>query len=423
MNSIGKFIRQEGGAFSVIFAVMAPIFMAGAGLAVDVTYWYSAKRDLQNAADAGALAGGYEFIQTSSQALAMNEARVVAESNVSEIIQVSITFPSEDRIEVTVQSLAQTFFIGNFIDTSPTISANAIAEFSQGETAPPACLNLLSNSGSGLRIDGNGRVILGAGCGAQINSDGDRALDINGTGRLFSNDICVRGQAELQSDNSASSLPKTGCPVVQNPYQYLDAVIKDREGECRDVNQRLGNFNRRGQVRTYLIGTPVGGTSIHPQTSFKIGTGAQLFLQGGAHFFCHDVVVSSGATLSVTAHMIFMNGARLIVRSGGSMVIFPNSRGQVSPFEGLSIISHSDNNAVHQINGGGGIRFQPNTGISVPGDAIEIFGNSDLNDFPVSITAKTLRVGGNSVLRVGSNPETQPLAERQLEPTTVRLVN
>ena len=421
MNAIGNFVRQERGAFSVIFAVMAPIFIAGAGLAVDVTYWYSAKRDLQNAADAGALAGGYEFIQTNSQALAVNEARLVAETNVNEIIQVSTTFPSEDRIEVTVQSVAQTFFIGNFIDAIPTISAKAIAEFSPGETAPPACLNLLSNSGLGLRIDGNARVVMGEECGVQVNSDADRALDINGTGRLISNDICVRGGAELQSDSSASTAPKTGCEAIENPYQHLDADLQARESECQDVNQRLGNFVVRGQLRSYLLTT--SGTNRYFATSFKIGAGAQVTLRGGAHVFCHDVVVNSGGTLRASAHMIFINGARLIVQSRGSLLVFAPSEGEIPPFEGLSIISHSGNDAFHVINGGGSILFGPNTGVAVPGDTIVINGNVNLSRNPVSITAKSLKISGNSNLAVGSNPQIQPLAERQLEPTTVRLVN
>ena len=41
---------------------MAPVLIGMLGLSIDVGLWYVAKRGMQNAADAGALAGGTELV-------------------------------------------------------------------------------------------------------------------------------------------------------------------------------------------------------------------------------------------------------------------------------------------------------------------------------------------------------------------------
>ncbi len=176
MNILTNFLKSNSGAFTAIFAIMAPILIAGAGLAVDVGFWYSSKRDLQNAADAGAMGGGFELLRTKSQASASTEANNIATLNAGAGAQITTTFPANDLVRVVVQATAQTFFIGSFISNPPRIAAAATAQVTAGEINPPACLNLLDPMGEGLRINGNGRVVMGEGCGVQVNSSDERAV-------------------------------------------------------------------------------------------------------------------------------------------------------------------------------------------------------------------------------------------------------
>ena len=53
--------REERGSALTIFAVVAPVFILFLALALDVGNWFTHKRQLQNRADAGALAAGVEY--------------------------------------------------------------------------------------------------------------------------------------------------------------------------------------------------------------------------------------------------------------------------------------------------------------------------------------------------------------------------
>ncbi len=412
---------------------MAPIFIAGAGLAVDVTYWYSSKRDLQNAADAGALAGGYEILASNSQAQASNEAASAALRNTDGTGQVTTVFPSVNRIQVSVQSTASTFFVGQFLDSPPTISATAIAEFREGETRPPACLNLLGSSGETLSIQGRGKVEMGAGCGVHINSTSNPALGIDGANaRLISDDVCINGGLTAQTaekirmpgNSNIASVAVTGCPTIPNPYQHLDEEIQGYEDECRDEKiNSAGNFNVRGSVSRYLVGTPGGTVRVHPGTEYRVGPGAELTFSGGVNVFCYDIIVNNSGTLQIRSHIIFVNGARLKVAGRGKVTVFTPQRGEDPLYAGLSIISHSGNNAVHEIAGTADMRFMFGSGISVPGDDLKFSGNTQFGNPGPPITARSMEVKGNARVTLGSNPAQQNLSDRVVTAGGVRLVN
>ena len=55
-------LREERGGILVLSAVMIPVFLLLTALVVDVGNWFTHKRQLQNRADAGALAAGVEYL-------------------------------------------------------------------------------------------------------------------------------------------------------------------------------------------------------------------------------------------------------------------------------------------------------------------------------------------------------------------------
>ena len=56
-----RWFSDDSGAVAVTFAIVFLVIVAFAALAVDVGFWYTAKRQLQSAADAAALAGCREL--------------------------------------------------------------------------------------------------------------------------------------------------------------------------------------------------------------------------------------------------------------------------------------------------------------------------------------------------------------------------
>jgi Flp pilus assembly protein TadG len=473
MNILQRFLKAEGGAFTAIFAVIAPVIIAGAGLAVDVGFWYSSKRDLQNAADAGALAGGYELLRTNSQSFATSEAIAVSTKNSVAGAQVTVLFPTSAQVQVTgangqtssgassttaygqtatyaqtasapsnsnsslvqvtVRATAQTFFIGHFLSSPPVISATATAKVDRGgDNKPPACLNLLDGNGEGLRLNGNARVEVGDGCDVHVNSSDERAIVVNGESRLISSNVCVVGGVVAQSPNSISSVPVT-CPAIPNPYAHLEPFLASFEGLCEDdprltLDAPVRN-NRGGQIRGFLR-APTAGI----ETQFTISNGGSItfedrFNRGGPYPICHDILVKAGGTLKIKANMMFLNGARLKVQAGGNVEIRAPEI-EVPELVGMSIVAPESNTSTFEIKGGGSIFVTSNRGISVPGAAIDINGNSRITNSPVSnnlgvvsITAKNLIVGGSSEFKIGPNPVEQPIPPRQSQAADVQLIN
>jgi len=428
MKMLKIFLKSNSGAFVAIFAVLIPIVIAGAGLAVDIGFWYSSKRDLQNAADAGALAGGYEFIRTNSQGFATTEANSVAAKNVDGPSQVTTIFPAVNHIQVTVQATAGTFFFGSFISSPPVIRAVALAEFTEGETKPPACLNLLAPDGEGLKINGNGRVEMGEGCAVQVNSSDESAVKVNGEGaRLISDDVCINGGFDVTTVNNISSVPKTGCPPITNPYEHLEQFLPSFGLNCPDgpvgevgAITRVNFRGRTVETTTFNFGPGIGASKI------TVRNGVTVNLSGGNQGFpipiCFDLTVRAGGTLNLRGNLIFVNGARLIVQSQGNLNIF-RPEFETDEFRGLSIISSESQSVTHDITGGGNIFIDSGRGISVPGSTIDINGNSGLVSNSVSISAKSLRVGGNTTVRLGQNPPTQSIQPRPGEVGGVRLID
>jgi hypothetical protein len=145
--------RAERGSMAVIIAIMLPVLIGFAGLVINVGSWYLTQAQLQNAADAAALAGARYLPNSPSSA--DTAAQTLAADNVSgaTITPVTPYNGSSSEIQVTVSKPGSTWFVSIFGISAPTITATAVAESSQGTgnfiyAASTAC-NAISITTSG----------------------------------------------------------------------------------------------------------------------------------------------------------------------------------------------------------------------------------------------------------------------------------
>lgn len=128
-------VRDDSGAIAVIAAILITVLVGFAALAVDVGYLMTARRQLQTAADAAALAGCRVLADGGTQAAALAEAEDYASRNdfaPADALYVLDTPPDTEvtstYIQVTCQKDAPLFFARVFgIDTAP-VRATARAE-------------------------------------------------------------------------------------------------------------------------------------------------------------------------------------------------------------------------------------------------------------------------------------------------------
>ena len=120
--------RAERGAVAVIVAILLPVILATAGLVIDVGSWYVTKAQLQNAADAAALAGAADL--PGSPASATTAAQTLAAGNVSGATVTSVTPYNGDstEIQVTVSKRGGVSFASVLGISGPMITATAVAQ-------------------------------------------------------------------------------------------------------------------------------------------------------------------------------------------------------------------------------------------------------------------------------------------------------
>ncbi|MHB8051305.1 MAG: pilus assembly protein TadG-related protein [Coriobacteriia bacterium] len=138
-------ISNDEGAVAVTFALVFLLLVAFAALAVDVGFWYTAKRQLQSAADAAALAGCRELSEGSGDSVIAQVANVFATENfttpldASPVSRVAETEIGGDYVKITCQTDAPVF-LSHFIFNEGTtlISAQSVAKvgFLAGANAP-----------------------------------------------------------------------------------------------------------------------------------------------------------------------------------------------------------------------------------------------------------------------------------------------
>jgi len=128
-------VSDDTGAVAVTFAIVFLVLVAFAALAVDVGFWYTAKRQLQTAADAAALAGCKELSENAASGVIAGAAETYAGHNfttpldASPVSRVTETEIGSDYVKVTCETDAPVF-LAHFILNSRTtlIRAQSVAK-------------------------------------------------------------------------------------------------------------------------------------------------------------------------------------------------------------------------------------------------------------------------------------------------------
>ena len=154
--------RREEGQAMLLAAVSMVVILGFAAFAVDIGYVAVQKTDLQNAADAAALAGVADL---PSSANAIGTAVVYAQANGMDIIEnnktnnrdkVVITPLSATQLQVVCTREVDYFFAGVLGFESTTVTAKAVAEQDQtqwnGDALPFLNVNMAYANGTKLKV-------------------------------------------------------------------------------------------------------------------------------------------------------------------------------------------------------------------------------------------------------------------------------
>jgi Flp pilus assembly protein TadG len=252
------------GQVLLVFVAALLALLGVAALGIDVGYMYTVRHELQRSTDAGALAGASAFLDGSwsdaaIRALATVRARAyaakdkVATTTLSPGGEISVAFPSAERVRVDASRNVPLFFSRIFLGATKTITAYSVAE------ASPVDTNVTGLKPWGIPYpweDTNGNGLYDA--GEPVHRDCPEG--IADTSRYF----CPGTQVILKIGTPMNS-PKnpTGLPSLQQEAGHFFALDFNASGAAGYRNEIRGESTfpvSRGDSLSLETGDMVGPT-------------------------------------------------------------------------------------------------------------------------------------------------------------------
>ena len=208
------FRKNERGSVMVVFAVALVVLLGATGLAVDFGSLAMTRQELQNAADAAALAAGMDRMEGYSTATATTTANSYINANgytPGDGVTTSNVSFSGNTVTVTISTKMNVGFSSILTGRSQEdVSATAVAEVNNGFAKFPYALfagDTIDDGGTGITGNGggNGSVVITG----NVHSNTDVSLKhatVNGSVTAYG-DIEYQGRKENNVNNPVIPMP------------------------------------------------------------------------------------------------------------------------------------------------------------------------------------------------------------------------
>lgn len=380
-RGLARFSSDEGGNIAIVFALMAVLIVGAGGIGLDFARWGAQRAALQEAADAGAIAGAVELGYGGAGVVqrAKSRAERLSGANQSGLLSGAAPNVSVDKnvgtVTVSFSVPAQKTLSAVLVKGERLLEAQATAKVA-GKVV--ACIYALNPTAS-QAMRGNGSAIVQwTNCAIYVNSSAADALTNSGT--ITASQICVVGGF---SGGGYTPAPQSGCPPIADPY--LSTTVPTAGG-CTQTNLSI-NANTMLNPGVYCGGISISG-------------GATVTFSPGLYFLVNGPlkVTGNASVLGDEVAFILSGTASVDIAGQGEVVTTPPLSGAAA---GFSIMQ--DRGAplgeVSRITGEG--RFEFPGIIYLPRQAIEVAGRAAGNvNTPTyaAIVADTITVSGSGDL-------------------------
>jgi Flp pilus assembly protein TadG len=309
--NIGKYSRvsvlaDTRGVVGILFALAMPVLIGFTALGTEVGLWYLERRNLQTAADVGAIAAAFEVLngtgdaeasaerEASRHGLSLPGGTVVVHNPPSS----GVNAGDDDAVEVLLTQQRTPLFAGMFMGDPVDIAVRAVARMT---SSGDACVLALDPTAyRSVDVAGTADLQMG-GCVLAANSNNAQAVSIRGNATVRALTLATSGDYRISGLGSLVTElpPRTGATPVSNPYA-------DREipafGACGQSNYKRTSATPvtiSGGV--YCGGMDFGALSV---VNFAPGTyivnRGEFNINGGATVTCTGCTGSSGVTIVLT---------------------------------------------------------------------------------------------------------------------------
>lgn len=400
-----KLLRDERGQTLVVTGLALTCLLGMAGFSVDVGMMFRAKRMLQTAADAGAIAGAMEVNYSDVTTAADNATAQNGMTNGNNGVTITVNNPpksgsytsSSSSVEVIVSQNVPTFFMKVFGLSTIKVSARAVA----GLGAASGCIYTLDTSGIDVGMTGSG-VLSMPDCGIVIDSGSTNALNMTGTTSISALSVGIVGSYHETGSASTSPTPITGIAPEPNPLSFLTAP-------SFSVSSCLANPRFTGSS-AHTIGPAVSGGTVCYNGLSMTGSGS-LTMNPGTYIINGAMSMSGSGVISgsgITIYLAPPNGSLSLTGSGALNITAPTS----GTYNGVLFFEDpTDTNAMTVTGSTGsdmeGIFYAPAASLSMTGSS----GSTIYADLVVSSLSMT---GSTSLKNYSDVNPNEPLTSPRL---------
>ncbi|HEX8513608.1 MAG TPA: Tad domain-containing protein, partial [Allosphingosinicella sp.] len=181
LSRLKDLISSERGNVLVVAAAVMPLLLASAAFAVDTIQLSIWKRQLQRAADSGAIAGAYALAQRVDIHAAVEED--LAANSFPPLTEEEVVTPGERlgfkrAVRVQLKAAQELPFMSIFTSRSANLTADATAAITDGGTY---CMIALDDDDKKPGIVVGGNSVVNLKCGMKTNARGSNSIDGNGS--------------------------------------------------------------------------------------------------------------------------------------------------------------------------------------------------------------------------------------------------
>ena len=422
-NWLKRLRRSERGNIMVVGAASMPLLIGSAALAVDTIQLSLWKRQLQRAADSGAVAGAHAFGQGAAQGSAVeNDLDEHIDSDLAENETPTLTnilvqtgsfgeqalssAPCADRgvdpcfgraVQVSLTAQRSLPFLGIFSSTPTIFTAQATAALvDEGQYC---LISLYAGDDPGITAGGNANVTLG--CGMATNSRADSAVTAGGSSQITATPIAAVGGLDGSGQNFVgnTTLQPYSAPQ-EDPLAWVPDPTPLDISDCGEAMDIGPQFSGSKSPKCYSSMDIKGTVTLNPGT---------YFVTGDVTFNSQAVVNGTGVTIVLTG----LNGAagNMHINGGAQLNLSAPSSGAYK-----GVVLYRDRRASEQtvkFNGGAGLNL---TGaLYFPTTNIETMGNFDLTSQCLQLVAYKVDFKGSASItnncpsNSGSGPFARPV--------------
>lgn len=334
----------ERGQATVMVALSLLFLLGFVGLTIDVGLLFQAKRTMQIAADAAAVAGAGEYPADSSpysQVVSYGKAASTANGYTDGSNGVTVTVnptalygshKNAGDVEAIVSQSRNTFFMALLGFPSMTVTARAVAY--KGAAASQACITALDPSGSQALYSQGNATLSAPACGVVVDSTAPDAIYLKGNSASI-NAASVGAVGGCQSNpssacnNNISPAPTTIAPATDPLYFLPD--VPDTPSPCSAApgNGNLttagcytGNFTINAMAPgtyTFTGNVTLGGSLSATGVTLLLSKNASLDTGNGTATLSAP---TSGTYNGVVIYQSRTNANQLQLQFGSSSALF-----------------------------------------------------------------------------------------------------